>query len=210
MMKSIRVIVLGKLIANQDNPNKMSISGFTRLVRNMRRTDNYEPILIRRCKLNTKYYQIINGYHRCRALLQLGYKNVDCIVWDVSDQQTNILIATLNRLNGRDDIDGKINLLRLLTKDTTAKELSKLLPYTTKQIEQLVDLRKIVSTGELKKNAKGFLNTLVFFVTDKQNKVIEKAISKLGEQVKDIKTKAAKRAAALTVLAEYFIDHINK
>lgn len=54
------------------------------------------------------------------------------------------------------------------------------------------------------------MNTLVFFVNDVQKEKIEKAIASLSDNVKDEKTKAAKRAAALTVLAEYYLDHQKK
>jgi hypothetical protein len=50
----------------------------------------------------------------------------------------------------------------------------------------------------------------VFFVTDVQKEKIDKAISSLSEQVKEEKSKAAKNAAALTVLAEYYLDHLSK
>jgi hypothetical protein len=48
---------------------------------------------------------------------------------------------------------------------------------------------------------------MVFFVTDIQKEKIDRALSSLSEQVKDEKSKAAKNAAALTVMAEYLIDH---
>lgn len=208
--KTIRVISVRKLVANPANPNKMSGSSFKKLIRNIGQIGIYEPLLIRRCKLNTRYYEIINGYHRCRALLKLGYKNVDCILYNVSDEQINILIATLNRLNGRDDVDRKINLLKSLIKQMESKKLAKILPYTAKQIEKLADLKIVLPSEKAKKTGKAFLHTMVFFVTDKQQKVIEKAISYLIEQVEDKKTNAAKRAAILTVLAEYYLDHIQK
>lgn len=61
--------------------------------------------------------------------------------------------------------------------------------------------------GKSDKSKKCFFNPMVFFVNDVQKERIEKALSLLGKQVKDEKTKAAKNAAALTVMAEYLLDH---
>jgi len=112
MANSIRSIALEKLIAHPDNPNRMSNANLAKLVRNIERTGRYEPITVRPHPQKKDCFQIINGYHRCHALTKLGYKTADCIVWDIDDKQTDILLATLNRL-----------------------------PATAKQIERLTNLK---------------------------------------------------------------------
>jgi len=206
--KTIHSVLLRRLIANPDNPNVMAKPKFMKLLRNIRQTGIYEPLLIRRCKKNTRYYEIINGYHRCRALLKLGHKNADCVLFDVDDKQLNILTATLNRLGGSDDVGKKIVLLKSLIKTATPKELAKILPCTSVQIKKLTELK--MPDGKSKKDGKCLFNSIVFFVTDEEKKIIEEAISKLAEQVKDEKTKAAKRTAALMILIEYFIKHVKR
>ena len=96
-----------------------------------------------------------------------------------------------------------IDLLKSLIKAAKPKELSKILPYTSTQIEKLT--APLVLDGKPKKDAKCFLNPIVFFVTDEEKKIIEEAISKLAEQVKGEKTEAAKWTAALMILIEYFL-----
>jgi len=65
---------------------------------------------------NRGRFQIINGYHRWQALRQLGYRRADVIVWDVDDHQADLLLATLNRLVGSDELSRKISLLKKLSK----------------------------------------------------------------------------------------------
>ena len=158
---------------------------------------------MRPCPGKVGAFQIINGHHRCRALAQLGYETADCIVWDIDDEQTGILLATLNRLGGSDQLSKKLKLLKQLKNKLLTGELAKLLPQTAKQIERLINLKK--PNAPAKMNAKCFANPLVFFVNDAQQQQIERALS-LIENPKTKMTKAEKRAAALTHIAGYFLD----
>ena len=206
MANSVQSIALDKLIAHPDNPNKMSSSNFTKLVRNIEQTGRYEPIVVRPHPTKRDCFQIINGHHRCRALAELGCKEADAIVWDIDDEQAEILLATLNRLGGSDESDKKLALLRRLNKRTAATELAKLLPQTAKQIERLVNLK--MPSAPAKINAESFAIPLVFFVNDAQQQIVEKALS-LAAQNNEEKTKAAKNAAALVHIAQYFIKTSN-
>jgi hypothetical protein len=216
MTNSVQSIALGKLIAHPDNPNKMSQATFGKLVRNIERTGRYEPIVVRPHPERGDHFQIINGHHRRLALTKLGYKAADCVVWDIDDEQADILLATLNRLGGTDELGKKLNLLKRLNKRMESGELSKLLPQTAKQIERLTNLKMPSTPAE----AKSFSNPMLFFVNDTQQEVIEKAISSV-EDMRSEKTnatsrsdnaaslrstRAAKRAAALAHIAGEFIN----
>ena len=203
MASSIQSIPLDKLVAHPDNPNQQSKVNFGKLVRNIERSGRYEPLVVRPCPASEGCFQIINGYHRCHALAKLGYKTADCIVWDIDDEQTDILLATLNRLGGSDNLDKKLNLLKRLNRRMESGELAKLLPQTAKQIEQLTNL-KMPSTPVT--DAKCFSNPMVFFVNDAQQGTIENALS-LAEESRSEITIAAKRAAALAQIAGDFLNH---
>jgi ParB family chromosome partitioning protein len=209
MASAIQSIPLDKLVAHPDNPNQQSQVNFGKLVRNIERTGRYEPIVVRPHPQRGNYFQIINGEHRCRALAKLGYKTADCVVWDIDDEQTNILLATLNRLGGSDELSKKLELLKRLNKRMESGELSKLLPQTAKQIERLTNLKMPSRPAE----AKSFSNPMVFFVNDSQQEVIEKALSS-AEGARSEKTnatprstRAARRAAALADIAGEFLNH---
>ena len=204
MTNSIQSIALDKLAAHPDNPNQQSRVNFAKLVRNIERTGRYEPLIVRPCPDKAERFQIINGYHRCHALTKLGYKTADCIVWDIDNEETDILLATLNRLGGSDELGKKLTLLKRLNKRVESAELAKLLPQTARQIERLVNLK--MPTAPAKINAKCFAIPLVFFVNDTQQKQIEKALS-LVEEPKAKTTKAARLAAALSHIAGYFLNH---
>lgn len=206
MASAIQSIPLDKLVAHPDNPNQQSKVNFGKLVRNIEQTGRYEPIIVRPHPQRGDFFQIINGEHRCKVLAKLGYKTADCIVWDIDDEQTDVLLATLNRLGGSDELDKKLNLLNRLRKRMESGELARLLPQTAKQIEQLTNLK--MPSRPVETNAKCFSNPMVFFVNDAQQETIEKALSLAGVLGSE-KTKAAKRAAALTHVAEYYLEHLK-
>jgi ParB-like chromosome segregation protein Spo0J len=202
---AIKTIVLSKLIAHPDNPNSMSDSTFRKLVRNIERTGLYEPIVVRIHPHRKNNFEIINGHHRVKALKQLGRKEADCVVWDVDDEQTAVLLTTLNRLAGSDIPAKKIKLLKKLTERMGTAQLAKLLPQTAKQIERLANLK--LDSVPVKLNADSFAIPLVFFVTKQQQGVIEEALSIAENQVSSVDmTKAQCRAKALTQMASELLE----
>jgi len=237
MTNFVQLIALDKLVAHPDNPNQQSKVNFAKLLRNIERTGRYEPLIVRPCPdkyrhscesrnpdskewipcqaRNDKkeptagFYQIINGHHRCHALMKLGYKAADCVVWDIDNDEADVLLATLNRLAGTDRLDKKLKLLKRLNNRLDSGELAKLIPQTRKQIERLTNLK--MPSGPAKIDAKGFANPMVFFLDDKQQQVVEKALSLAkqpsgpGSRGTGHETKAGRKAAALTDVAQYFV-----
>ena len=91
-------------------------------------------------------------------------------------------------------------------------QLAKLLPQTAKQIERLKNLK--LNSVPVKLNADSFAVPLVFFVTRQQQDIIEKAIEAAfsAQRTADRTemTKAQRRAAAITEIAEQFLREVEK
>jgi len=200
----VRHIPLGRLIPHPDNPNRMSRANFGKLMRHIKRTGRYEPLVVRPHPEREGCYQIINGHHRQAALEKLSYKTAQAVVWDIDDEQADLLLSTLNRLGGRDMLDKKLALLRRLNRRMTTRQLAKLVPQTRGQLERLI-ARKAPARA-LAKNAEAFATPLVFFVSKDQQRTIETALAETPV-AEDITTRAARRAAALTNLAERTLNH---
>ncbi len=214
----IKSISLSKVVAHPKNANVMSGETFRKLVRNIERTGRYEPVVVRPHPKKKDCFEIINGHHRIKALEQLGYKQVDCVVWDVDDKETEILLTTLNRLCGRGKLSKRIALLNGLKRRMGTVKLAKFLPVTAKQIERLTNLRMpSVPANPVMNN---FASVMVFFVTDQQRTVIEKGIERaVGDYFvpmtdigtrNDKMTKAQRRAAAVTAIARRFLESVQR
>jgi hypothetical protein len=224
MKNSISRIEISRLMPHPGNPNRMSKENFRKLVRHIERSGRYEPLIVRpylpqrpqstlrKNKLKNSAssamkgsFQIINGHHRFEALKQLGYETCDCIVWDIDDDEANLLLATLNRLCGQDVIDKKTALLEKLNKKLRVDELSKLLPNTKTQIQRLLDLQKNkvqLHITEQDKNSIAY--PMVFFLDCQQKQTVEKALSLVPVEES---SKAKRNAQAITQISKFFIEH---
>jgi ParB family transcriptional regulator, chromosome partitioning protein len=198
MNAKIRQIALDKLVPHPDNPNRMSRANFAKLVRHIKQTGQYEPLVVRPHPQKRGCFQIINGHHRFQALGTLSHKTVQAVVWKVDDEQTDVLLTTLNRLGGQDILDRKLAILRRLSRKRSSRDLAKLLPQTRGQLERLVGLTPL-STATTKATEM-FAVPLVFFVSQAQQQMIENALSQ-APVPPEATTRAARRAAALTHLA---------
>ena len=137
----------------------------------------------------------------------------------MDDEQTAILLTTLNRLAGSDIPAKKIELLKKLTERMATAQLAKLLPQTARQIERLASLKDSVQpfgSAQDRRTAGSvqctpFAVPLVFFVTKQQQGIIENALSSIGNQVSSNEmTKAQRRAAGITEMAEQFLREDEK
>ena len=221
-------IPIDKLTTHPGNPNRMSKRNFARLVRNIERTGRYEPLVVRPCPARSCHscesspvrdalrrnpdadghikhdcFQIINGHHRCLALKQLGYEIADAVVWDVDDDEADILLSTLSRLGGSDVLEKKLALLQRINRNMHAREMAKLLPLSRSQIERLKNLK--VPAAPAKISTKSFAVPKVFFLSEAQQQIVAKALASARETQSE-KTKAAGNAAALTEIAQRFIE----
>lgn len=204
MENQIQKVPIEKLIAHPDNPNRMSKKIFAKLVRNIERTGRYEPIVVRP---KGDCFEILNGHHRVKALQQLGFKTADVVVWDVDDKQADILLTTLNRLSGSDVLDKKLALLNRLSGRMEIRKLAKLLPQSATQINRLTKMRRPTMPANL--NRRNLAAPLVFFLDNEQQRVVKEALS-LAQQDGGEKTRAQKNAAALTRIAQCFVERHNE
>ncbi len=174
MSKEILLVGLGRLFGHRCNCNVMGKGKFGKLKGHIARTGNYEPIVVREHPGRDGCYEIINGHNRVAVLKELGYDEAECVVWDVGDEEVLVLLGTLNRLGGRDDVYRRGRLVRRLCRGRSVKELVRLLPESARAIERLRGLRR--SGVKVKEKSKAFLNPVVFFVDDAEKGVLEEAI----------------------------------
>lgn len=137
---SIRLIPLDELRPHPDNPNHMPASRLQKLVAHIRQSGQYEPLIVRPHPTDEKLHQILNGHHRAQALRALGHDRAACIVWQASDYEARLYLATLNQLVGADIPEKRAGLLDLLLHEMTVENLAALLPESTDELRALAEL----------------------------------------------------------------------
>jgi hypothetical protein len=204
MNTALRQIPLAKLVPHPGHPNRMSQAHLDKLVRNIERTGRYEPLVVRPCPGRRGSFQIINGHQRCKALRRLGHKTAAAVVWKVNDEQTDLLLASLNRLGGRDILAKKLPLLRRLSRALGVRTLATLLPQTRGQLERLTDSKSPVRPTPRTRDL--FAVPVVFFVDKAQEQAIEQALSQATTDLPEGRTRAVRRGTALTRIARCFLE----
>ena len=133
------LIPLAQLEAHPLNANVMSEAMLAKLVSHIRATGLYPPIIVRPLA-GGDCFQMLDGHHRAVALRRLGHTHARCEVWDVSDAQAAMLLATLNRLHGEDDPMLRGGLLAEISRELDRDELVALLPDDVERIDGLIAL----------------------------------------------------------------------
>jgi len=202
---------LDKLLPHPENPNRMAKANFVKLKRHIKQSHNYEPLIVRKHPEIENHFQIINGHHRAEALRQIGETFADCVEWDIDDDAARILLATLNRLGGKDRLELKASLYKNLSEKFSVKDLCKLLPDNKQVIEKLRDISNLKSQISDFKSQPAFLNTLVFFLDDEQIQIVESALEQATQSLERKRqvTKSQRMSQALTTISTSFINGVK-
>jgi len=199
---AIESIPIDRLLPHPGNANRMSNAALKKLAGHIKRTGNYEPLIVRHHSSMANHYELINGHYRLMALNKLGVTCADCIVWKVDDTEADILLATLNRLCGKDVLEKRSKLIKSLLKQFDAKQLSSMVTESKKSIERLMNLPKQLPLA--KGTEKAFLTPMVFYLNDDQLTLLDSALKSAFETVEG--TKAQRKSKAIFNIAQHYLE----
>ncbi len=192
------------------NSNVMTEEGMKKLQRHIERTGRYEPLVVRPLKEETHTlaptsselqsvapgeaggaarYQVLNGHHRLEVLRRLGRTTARCEVWEVDEREALLLLATLNRLEGRDDPMRRAALVAELagTAGEDVAALAKFLPEDRAALERALALGREALPGPVGAEAAraGTLRPMTFFLRVEEMEVVRKALGAAGRSGND-------------------------
>jgi len=193
-------IELERLCEHPDNANRMDAATFAKLCAHIERAGRYEPIVVRPAPGRDGFYQILNGHHRAKALGRLGFLHADCVVWDVDDAQATLLLATLNRLGGKDIPALRAKLLGSLAQSFGTESLQNLLAESSAAIAKT--LSSLAGRDETKKPAP-LLEPMTFFLTAEQKQIVLDAINEAAKGFEEL-NQTQRRVAGLVHIARYY------
>jgi len=195
---TIQSIPLDALQPHPENSNRMPPHLLEKLKGHIRRTGLYEPLVVRplqcemrsaKCEMNstgspttlasTARFQILNGHHRARALRELGHTHARCDVWEVDDAEARLLLATLNRLEGRDDPSARALLVSRLAEGRSAEDLARLLPEPPDAVERLLRLAQPPPAPLAPDALEPIPRPMTFFLTEEQHALVSEALREI-------------------------------
>ena len=177
----IEQIALEKLLAHPANANVMSEERQAKLADHIGTTGQYAPLVVRVHPQRRGCYELLNGHHRKKSLAKLGHAWANCVVWEVSDEQALLLLATLNRLSGADDPHARAALVAKLLQRYDREKLLAKLPEQRKQLEKLLNLTKRPTVAP-PKPLRDWPEPMTFFLTADQKTDVEAALRQVRRE----------------------------
>lgn len=136
------IIPLDKITDNPKNPNRMIDGDYAKLVANIKRTGYYPPLIVR--PIEAGHYMLIDGFHRRKALHALKKTDANCDVWNLSEKEADIALASLNTLRGSDDPRKRAELIdSLISTGFSADSLAHMISETPSEIEDYLKLMAV-------------------------------------------------------------------
>lgn len=173
-----QMIPLDELEAHPRNSNAMPPALFTKLVANVRDRGRYPPLIVR--PTADERYQILDGHHRAAALREVGAAEACCEVWDVDDDEALLLLATLNRLEGRDDPRKRAALVAELASRYSTKQITQRLPEDGTKLKRLLALDEHPPEPAAPAPLDDMPVALCFFLLPAERAAVERRLDAVG------------------------------
>ena len=126
-------------------------------------------------------FRLIDGHNRFSVLVELGYKEVECVIWEIDDKTEMTLLATLNELKGTQDLTKRAILLKNIVDLTgNRKELLNFIPEDARRFDFILS---IVEGQDLSKISDD-INNGNKDIRAERDALVEKYISEGMEPVK--------------------------
>jgi len=216
---TLRWLPLDRLDSHPENANRMSADHLEKLKGHIARTGRYEPLIVRPTRNERQNsqngqcgtrYQILNGHHRAEVLKALGHTRARCDVWDVDDDEARMLLATLNRLEGRDDPKARARLVAHLATGRSAEDLARLLPEPPDAVERLLRLAEPPPEPAPPDSLAPLPQALVFFLSEEQEVLVREALGAVDEERAAEGAARLGRAERLERLALWYLESVGR
>jgi len=177
----IQLIDIGRLYAHPANSNVMSDDLLDKLAVHLKNTDRYPPLIVRPMPGQTdEGYQLLDEHHRVKALERIGRTEAHCVVWEVDDKEALLLLATLNRLQGKDDVRRRASLIADLNRQVGVDQLSKQLPEGCEALNRLLDLHDPPPKPKAPFSLGQMPMAVYFFLVPEQRQLLDRCLKSLG------------------------------
>jgi ParB/RepB/Spo0J family partition protein len=204
-----RMVPLDDLVPHPLNSNVMSDDLREKLKAHIKRTGRTPFIVVRPHPEDSNRYQILDGHHRVAILRELGHTEARCDVWEVTDREAKLLLATLNRLEGQDQPIRRAQLIHELLGEMSLDDLAGLLPESDRQLEELHALLEFPADEiaalleeAAEEEERVLPRVMSFVVTPEQEQLIEQAV----DMASDGTPGRDRKARGLSNLAQHYME----
>lgn len=142
--RATKLLPVGKVFANDWNPNVMDEETYLALKAGIQRGGFVQPILVRPLPGGGRY-EILDGEHRWKAVKEAGFETIPAVVVEDEDASAKLRTLQMNRVRGEmpDESIGK--LLAEISGDVDDQAIMELLAYDDKELDWLVSMAEVVT-----------------------------------------------------------------
>lgn len=203
-------LALTTLHPDPRNSNVCSADVLEKLRRNIEKSQLYPPLIVRPHPTESGQFILIDGHHRKQVLASLGHPDADCLIWEISERDAQIALATLNTLRGTENLHKRAELLQNLTALISIDELTALIPETSAEMTDLLALLQH-DTAELEQAMRTQIATekaalpvpFTFLVAADQASLVEKTLAQFQPDKPD-------RGVALVELCAFALKQMEQ
>jgi len=136
----LQLIDAKKLVTLKRNPQFMTPKQMDSLKTSMQRDGFVAPILVRPYK--GKRFEVISGNHRFMAAVELGIKEIPCVISNMDDDSAKRLAVNLNTIHGEPNAE----LLAPFLADMGPSLLAQI-HLEESQVDELVEFDKVLAAN---------------------------------------------------------------
>lgn len=202
-MGTVKIIAVSRLHPNSWNPNKQTEFMFEKELGSIKKFGFIDPITVREKPGKPGHYEILDGEHRYKAGIELGYKALPCTnLGRISDAKAKAVTDIMNNLRGDEDAKLKSQMVRSILEED--EKLASLLPYDEGELRTIVeasDPATVVKTDKEERDGSSGWVGLKVSLSPEQHKVVSSAMS-----TSKTKNNTKSDAEALTAICRRFMS----
>ena len=168
------------------NPNRMDEDTLSKLKESLSRYGLVVPLVVR--PINERSYEVLSGNQRLKAIREMNFEVVPCVIVNLKDSEAMLLAQALNGIHGEDDLAIKGALFKRILESIPENEILSLLPETANSLQTLAtigqaDLAQQLQAWEEAQKAR--LKHMQLQFTNQQLETVEEALSLIVPRAKD-------------------------
>jgi ParB family chromosome partitioning protein len=190
------------------NPNQMDENTLLRLKESLSRYGLVAPLVVR--PTEDSLYEVLSGNQRLKAVSDMGFKSVPCVVVNLNDAESMLLAQALNNLHGEDDQALKGEVLKTILSSIPEDRVLSLLPETTESLRTLAsfsqsDLAQHLQAWEQAQAAR--LKHMQLQFTHQQVETVEEALSRMIPTVQGSRDSSPNsRSTAIYLICKFYLE----
>ena len=193
---------------NEWNANAFDPANYPKLVESIREKGIMEPLKVMPDPEHEGDFLLVDGYHRWKAVGDLGLEELPCEVWHISPEEAKVRGLQLNYLRGQPVPVRLANLVHDLNRTYSVDDLANMLPWSESQLRDSLELLKLPADlqGKLEEQAMREAAEAPVPVTvvllGKEHDYFQRAM----QQAKQRLGKGARRGECLATICSHFIS----